>query len=112
VLHNTKQLYILDSYGADGNWNDDELNAPIDTRGSVEGQNWSVGYRMSTAGLTQSHISECTNHIFSLLQMLSNFSVDTLNMYMRKMFIILCFPKPLLIFVKNIKICHIGHTLT
>ena len=32
MLLSTKQLYILDSYGADGLWNDNQLKAPIATR--------------------------------------------------------------------------------
>ena len=75
----TKQLYILDAYGVDGHWNDNELKAPIVTRWRVEGQNWLVGYRMSTTGLTQSHYCVCTELILSLLQKLCNFSVGILN---------------------------------
>jgi hypothetical protein len=88
VLLSTKQLYILDSYGADGLWNYNELNAPIATRRRVEGQNWPVGYRMTTSGLIQSHFCDCTNLILSVVQEVSDFSVDILNLYMRKMFIL------------------------
>jgi len=74
----TKQLYILHSFGADGHWNGNELKAPVATRWRLAGQNWPVGYRMSTTGWIQSNFCDSTNVIF-LLQTLSDFIVDILN---------------------------------
>jgi hypothetical protein len=46
MLLSTKQLYLLDSYGTDGHWNDNELKASIATRWRVKGQidPWATGW--------------------------------------------------------------------
>ena len=88
----TKQLYILDSCGSDGHWNDNEIEGPIATRGRIKGQNWPVD-RMSRTGWIQSNFCDCVNLIFSFLQKLSDYSVGILNVYLRKMFIMWYFTK-------------------
>ena len=96
MLLSTKQLYILDSYGADGLWNDNQLKAPIATRWRVEGENLPLGYRLSTTGLIQSQFCDCTNPILSFVQGLSDFSVRILNVKMRKVFIMCFVSKPII----------------
>jgi hypothetical protein len=100
VLINTKQLYITDSYGAEGHWNKTEIMAPVATRWIVEGQNWPVSYRMGTTVLIDSQFCEFKNLILSLVQVLSDFTVGLLNMYMRKMFIICFVSKTIINFCK------------
>ena len=97
----TAQLYNIDSYGANGHWNYNALQAPVATRWRVEGQNWTVGYRMSTTGWTESHFCDCINLIFSLLQKFSDFSVGILNVYLRKIFIISSFTKIIINFCEE-----------
>ena len=81
-----KPLYILDSYGAQSQWNDNELKTPIVTRWRFEGQNWPVGYRMSTAGLIRSHFCDYEPYIL-LVANWSDCSLDILNVCMSKMYI-------------------------
>ena len=95
----TNQLHILDSCGSDGHWNDNELKAPIATRGRIKGQNWSLD-RMSRTGWIQSHFCDCAALIY-FLQKLSHNSVGILNVYLRKMFIILCFTKIIINFCEE-----------
>jgi len=87
VLLCTKQLYILDSYGVDGHWNDNELKAPIATR-------WRFRLKLA-GGLQDEHNRFNTVSLLLLYKTyillvanLSDFSAGILNVCLRKMFTI------------------------
>ena len=77
-----------------------DLMAPVATRWRKVGQNWPVSYRMGTTVLIDSQFCEFKNLILSLVQVLSDFTVGILNMYMRKIFIIYIVSKTIINFCK------------